>query len=74
MCRAPCFLPLARIKTPNETICLPSVVGNGELQRSLFSGKARTVETLEQAIAEALAAITPENASAWFSQRNYGPQ
>jgi hypothetical protein len=49
-------------------------MGNGELQRSLFSGKARTVETLEQAIAEALAAITPENASAWFSHRNYGPQ
>jgi hypothetical protein len=74
MCRVPVSCRWLVSKTPNETICLPSVMGNGELQRSLFSGKARTVETLEQAIAEALAAITPENASAWFSHRNYGPQ
>jgi len=29
--------------------------------------KARTAETLEQAVAQALAAITPENARAWFA-------
>ena len=34
--------------------------------------KARTAETLEQAVAQALAAITPENARAWFARCGYG--
>jgi transposase len=34
--------------------------------------KARTAETLEQAVAQALAAITPENARAWFAHCRYG--
>jgi transposase len=38
----------------------------------LRSAKARTMEELEQAIAEALAAITPQNASAWFAHCGYG--
>jgi transposase len=45
-----------------------------KIKQLLRSAKARTVEALEQAIAEALAAITPENASAWFSHCNYGLQ
>jgi transposase len=45
-----------------------------KIKQLLRSAKARTVAALEQAIAEALAAITPENASAWFSHCNYGLQ
>ena len=33
--------------------------------------KARTADALEAAVAEALAAITPENAIAWFSHCGY---
>jgi transposase len=45
-----------------------------KIKQLLRSAKARTVEALERAIAQALAAITPENASAWFSHCNYGLQ
>ena len=37
-----------------------------------WSTKARTLETLESAIAEALAAVTADNASAWFKHCGYG--
>jgi transposase len=40
----------------------------------LRSTKARTLEALESAVAEALAAVTPENASAWFAHCSYGLQ
>ena len=43
-----------------------------KIKQQLRSAKARTLEALEQAIAEALAVITPENASAWFSHCGYG--
>jgi len=33
--------------------------------------KARTAEALEQAVAQALAAITPDNARAWFAHCGY---
>ena len=36
--------------------------------------KARTAETLERAVAEALTAITPDNARAWFAHCGYGVQ
>ena len=36
--------------------------------------KARTAEALEQAATQALAAITSENARAWFAHRGYGLQ
>lgn len=45
-----------------------------KIKQLLRSAKARTVEALEQAIAEALAAITPENASAWLFHCSYGLQ
>lgn len=45
-----------------------------KIKQLLRSAKARSVAALEQAIAEALAAITPENASAWFAHCNYGLQ
>ena len=45
-----------------------------KIKQYLRSAKARTIEALDQAIAEALAAITPENAAAWFSHCNYGLQ
>jgi hypothetical protein len=38
----------------------------------LRSAKARTADALENAIAKALAAITAENALAWFSHCGYG--
>lgn len=34
--------------------------------------KARSAEALEQAVTQALAAITPENARAWFAHCGYG--
>jgi len=36
--------------------------------------KARTAEALEQAVAQALAAITPDNARAWFAHCGYSIQ
>ena len=45
-----------------------------KIKQVLRSAKARTVDALENAIKEALAAITAENASAWFSHCGYGLQ
>jgi len=41
-----------------------------KLKELLRAAQARTREALEQAIAEALKRITPENAKAWFSHCN----
>jgi len=43
-----------------------------KVKQILRSLKARTAETLEQAVAQALAAITPANAQAWFAHCGYG--
>jgi transposase len=43
-----------------------------KVKQSLRSAKARTVEVLEAAVAQALASITPQNASAWFAHCGYG--
>jgi hypothetical protein len=40
--------------------------GIPEVKQILRSLKARTADALEAALAEALAAITPENPIAWF--------
>ena len=45
-----------------------------KIKQLLRSAKARTVAALERAVAEALAAITPENALAWFAHCGYGLQ
>ena len=45
-----------------------------KIKQLLRSAKARSVDALENAIAEALAAITAENALAWFSHCGYGLQ
>ena len=45
-----------------------------KVKQSLRSAKARTLEVLEVAIAQALASITPQNASAWFAHSGYGIQ
>ena len=45
-----------------------------KIKQLLRSAKARTVEALESAITEALAAVTAENAIAWFSHCGYGLQ
>ena len=37
-----------------------------KVKQKLRSLKARTVESLQEAISEAIATITPDNASAWF--------
>ena len=42
-----------------------------KIKQLLRSAKARTLEALEAAIAEALAAITADNASAWFAHCGY---
>ena len=43
-----------------------------KLKQLLRTAKARTFEALNQAITEALKAITPENAVAWFRHCGYG--
>lgn len=45
-----------------------------KIKQLLRSAKARTLEALESAIAEALRAITAANALAWFSHCGYGLQ
>ena len=45
-----------------------------KLKQSLRTAKARTAEALEEALAQALAAITAANASAWFHHCGYGLQ
>ena len=42
-----------------------------KVKQLLRGAKARTVEVLEIAVAQALSAITPENASAWFTHCGY---
>lgn len=45
-----------------------------KLKQLLRAAKARTAEALDQAIAEALKAITADNAAAWFRHCGYGIQ
>ncbi len=45
-----------------------------KIKQHLRSAKSRTVERLEEIIPQALQAITPQNASAWFSHCGYGLQ
>jgi transposase len=45
-----------------------------KIKQLLRSAKARSLEALESAVAEALAAVTAENASAWFAHCSYGLQ
>ena len=45
-----------------------------KLKQGLRTAKARTKEALEQAIAEALQLITPDNAAAWFRRSTAGLQ
>ena len=45
-----------------------------KIKQLLRAAKARTLEALESAIADALAAVTAENASAWFTHCGYGLQ
>lgn len=45
-----------------------------KIKQLLRSAKARTVEALESAVTQALAAVTAENALAWFSHYGYDLQ
>ena len=45
-----------------------------KIKQFLRSAKARTADALERAIAEALRAVTTDNALAWFSHCGYGLQ
>lgn len=45
-----------------------------KLKQWLRTAKARTAEALEQAVTEALKAITADNAAAWFQYCGYGIQ
>lgn len=46
----------------------------GKIKQCLRALKARTLETLEQAITQALASISPDNALAWFHHCGYPSQ
>ena len=45
-----------------------------KFKQFLRSVKARTKETLDQAVTDALNTITPQNAAAWFRHSGYGTQ
>jgi transposase len=45
-----------------------------KLKQLLRGAKARLLQNLESAVAEAIAAITPDNALAWFRHCGYGIQ
>ncbi len=45
-----------------------------KIKQLLRAAKARLVEALEHATAEAIAAITADNAAAWFRHCGYGVQ
>jgi len=46
----------------------------GKVKQNLRSLEARTVDALQEAISEAIATITPNNASAWFAHGGYDLQ
>ena len=46
----------------------------GKVKQCLRALKARTVERLEEALTEAIASISPQNALAWFRHCGYGIQ
>ncbi len=46
----------------------------GKVKQKLRSLKARTVDSLQQAISEAIAAVSSPNASAWFAHCGYDLQ
>jgi transposase len=45
-----------------------------KVKQKLRSLKARTVDSLQEAISEAIATVTPDNASAWFAHCGYDLQ
>jgi transposase len=45
-----------------------------KFKQFLRSAKARTKQTLDHAVTDALKTITPENAAAWFRHSGYGTQ
>jgi len=45
-----------------------------KIKHQLRSAKARTLETLEAAITESLAAVTPSHAAGWFANCGYAIQ
>jgi len=44
----------------------------GKIKQCLRALKARTLERLEEALTEAIASISPQNARAWFRHCGYG--
>ena len=45
-----------------------------KIKQLLRSAKARAMEALDQALSDAIAAITSQNAAAWFAHCGYGIQ
>jgi transposase len=45
-----------------------------KIKQWLRSAKARAIDALDHAITEAIAAVTPQNAAAWFNHCGYGIQ
>ena len=52
----------------------PIEQGWSKIKQLLRTAKARTAPALEQAVAEAIAAVTPDNAAAWFAHCGYALQ
>jgi transposase len=60
-----------RYLPPYSPDCNPIEQCCGKVKQKLRSLKARTVDSLEQAISQAIATITSDNASAWFAHCGY---
>ncbi|OFW25621.1 MAG: hypothetical protein A3H27_18030 [Acidobacteria bacterium RIFCSPLOWO2_02_FULL_59_13] len=63
-----------RYLPPYSPDCNPMEHCWGKVKQKLRSRRARTADSPEQAISEAIAVITPDNASAWFSHCGYDLQ
>lgn len=60
-----------RYLPPYSPDCNPIEQAWSKTKQHLRSAKARTLEVLQEAVGQALASITPQNASAWFRHCGY---
>ena len=56
---------------PDSPDCNPIEYCWGKVKQKLRSLQARTLDSLQQAVSEALFPITPDNASGWFAHCGY---
>ena len=60
-----------RYLPPYSPDCNPIEPAWSKTKQPLRSAKARTLEVLQEAVTQALASITQQNASAWFRHCGY---